>query len=60
VLQGFISAGKGFRYSLDLVEVLIDPKDVEDDATVIKDAIRRYATNVESYVRRTPTLMTGI
>lgn len=60
VLQAFVIPEKGFRYQLDIVEVLVDPEHVDDEAAAITQALRTYARNVEKHVRMSPNLLTRI
>ena len=60
VLQGFLLPEAGFRYRLQLIGTLIDPKDVEDQDAAVRKAVTRYAQAVEAHVARFPHLMSGV
>ncbi len=58
VLQAFVRPEEGFRYRLEIVEMLIDPNEATEEDTAVAEAMRTYATNVEKYVRAAPSLLT--
>ena len=61
VLQAFVIAEEAFHYRLEIVEMLIDPDRTDaDESTAVRQAMQTYAANVESYLRRLPSLMTRI
>ena len=60
VMQGFIHSEPDFRYRLEIVDTLLDPNVVTDEAEAVDRAIRRYAANVERCVRATPSWITRI
>lgn len=60
VLQGILHAEHGFRYRLELAEMLIDPETVTDEDAAVEQAMHRYAANVEHHIRSFPTLITRI
>lgn len=60
VLQAFILPEGDFRYRLEIVETLIDADKVEDEDAAVSRAMRRYAANVERYIRRYPSLVTRV
>jgi len=60
VLQAFVLPENGFRYRLEIVGTLIDPDVSTDEDTAVAEAMRTYATNVERYVRASPSLLTRI
>ena len=60
VLQAFVLPGNGFRYRLEIVGVLIDPDLSTNEDLAVAEAMRMYATNVESYVRASPSLLTRV
>lgn len=60
VLQGVLHADSGFRYQLEIVEMLIDPETVTNEDAAVEQAMHRYARNVERHIRKFPTLITRI
>ncbi len=60
VLQAFVLPENGFRYRLEIVGILIDPEVSADEDSAVVEAMRTYATNVESYVRASPSLLTRV
>lgn len=60
VLQAFVLPGNGFRYRLEIVEMLIDPELSTNEDLAVAEAMRTYATNVERYVRASPSLLTRV
>jgi len=60
VLQAFIVARDHFRYEVDVVDTLIDPKLEVDEDTAVRRALETYAGNVERYVRATPSQMSRL
>jgi lauroyl/myristoyl acyltransferase len=60
VLQAFIIPEPKFRFRFEIVETLIAPEAVEDENTVIRRAIERYAANVERYTRARPSLISRV
>ncbi len=60
VLQGILHAESGFRYQLELAEMLIDPETVTDEDAAVEQAMHRYAANVERHIRQSPCLITRI
>lgn len=58
VIQGFLVSDPGFRYRLILTGMLADPDAVVEEDTAVASAMQTYAATVESYVRRTPALIT--
>ena len=61
VFQAFILPEPGFRYSLQ-IEELLDPSKLDESEleTALEAAVRRYAANVEEYIRKAPHLLTRI
>ncbi len=57
-LQAFVIPEPGFRYRLELVELLADPRGVTDEDRAVETAMRAYAANVEKFVRAWPSLLT--
>ena len=60
VLQGFIVPQKGFRYRFDIVGELVPRGEGADEEAVVKEAMRKYAANVERYLRENPSLSARI
>ncbi len=60
VLQTFIISEEGFRYRLKITGTLIDVDNVNDEAAVVTDAIRTYASNLERSFRERPSLLTRL
>lgn len=60
VLQAFIMPDTNFRYRLEIVETLVDPDKVSDEEAAVGQAMRRYAANVEKYVRASPSLLSRL
>ena len=60
VLQAFIVPEPDFRYRLDIVGTLIDPREVEDEEAAVVEAMQTYTTNVAEYLRATPTLLSRV
>lgn len=60
VLQAFVIPERNFRYRMEIVEVLIDAETAGDEGEAISRAITTYATNVETYVRRFPSLISRV
>lgn len=58
VLQAFILPEPGFRYRFEIVDQLVDPDSAVDEEATIRDAMARYAANVERYIREHPELLT--
>ena len=58
VLQAFVLPENGFRYRLEIVEMLMDPDLSRDEDEAVVAAMRTYATNVERYVGDSPSLLT--
>jgi KDO2-lipid IV(A) lauroyltransferase len=58
VLQVFHIPEPGFRHRLEIVERLVDPDSANDEDATVKEAMRRYAANVERYLREYPSLLT--
>jgi len=54
VLQGFVISRAGFRYALELCGPLVDPAAGEQAESTVADAVRKYAANVEQFVRQRP------
>jgi lauroyl/myristoyl acyltransferase len=57
-LQAFVIPQPGFRYRLELVELLADPSKVADEDAAVEHAMKLYAANVETFVRSWPSLLT--
>lgn len=60
VLQVFIVPGKDFRYSLRVLDGLVDPDATDDQDAAVARAIRIYAANVETHLRALPHLLTRV
>jgi len=60
VLQAFIVHEVDFRYRLEIVGMLVDPKEVLDEDSAVAQAMRTYAANVEKYVRASPILLSRV
>lgn len=60
VLQAFVLPENGFRYRLEIVGMLIDPDVSTHEDLAVAEAMRTYATNVERYVRASPSLLTRV
>ncbi len=60
VLQAFIIPERNFRYRLEIVDVLVDVEKVEDEREAISRAMVTYAANVETHVRRFPSLISRV
>lgn len=60
VVQAFVLPDSGFRYRLEIVGTILDPKTVADETEAVSQAVRTYAANVETYVRRYPSLISRI
>lgn len=60
VLQAFVLPENGFRYRLEIVEMLIDPDVSTEEDAAVAEAMRAYASNVERYVRASPSLLTRV
>ncbi len=61
VLQAFIKAESHFRYTLSIVEQLIQPAAIKgDEDAIIRNAMQTYATNVEKQLQATPSLLARI
>ncbi len=60
VLQAFLISEPNFRYRFKIVDTLIDPDEVDDEAAAVARAIRTYAANVERYLRADPSQMSRI
>lgn len=60
VLQAFIVPEGGFRYRLEIVEMLVDPEKVRDEAAAVARAMHTYAANVERYLRAFPSLISRV
>lgn len=60
VLQAFVLPENGFRYRLEIVGMLIDPDLSTNEDLAVAEAMRTYATNVERYVRASPSLLTRV
>lgn len=67
VLQGFIIPGSGFRYHLELINLVSDPGgagsdpgDVDDEEAVVATTLATYAATVERQVRARPSLISRI
>jgi len=60
VLQAFVLPENGFRYRAEIVGMLLDPDDSTDEDSAVARAMQTYATNVEKYVRASPSLLTRV
>jgi len=60
VLQAFVMPENGFRYRAEIAGMLIDPDVSTDEDSAVAEAMKSYATNVESYVRAAPSLLTRV
>ena len=60
IIQAFPVPTEGFRYRLEIVDMLIDPEQVEDPEQAIAEAMQTYATTVEAHVRQSPHLITRV
>lgn len=60
VLQAFIVPEDGFRYRLEIVEILVDPEKVRDEAAAVARAMHTYADNVERHLRASPSLLSRV
>lgn len=60
VLQAFAVPERDFHYRLDVVEMLLDPETVSDPEAAVDAAMRRYAANIERYVRARPGLVSRV
>ncbi len=60
VLQVFVIPGEAFCYRLEVVEMLLDPVEVEDEAEAVSRAMRIYAANIEKYTRASPSLISRV
>ncbi len=60
VLQAFVLPENGFHYRLEIVGMLIDPDLSTNEELAVAEAMRTYATNVERYVRESPSLLTRV
>lgn len=58
VLQAFVLPEDGFRYRLEIVEMLMGPDLSGEEDEAVAAAMRTYATNVEKYVGDSPSLLT--
>ena len=58
VLQAFVLPEPGFRYRLEVVEMLIDPDTASDESVAVGEAMRKYARNVEAFIAASPSLLT--
>lgn len=59
-VQAFMVPHPGFRYELRLVEDLLEVAPGAAEAERIRAAVERYASNLESFVREHPHLMTRL
>jgi lauroyl/myristoyl acyltransferase len=57
-LQAFVVPEAGFRYRLELSELVPDPGAVADEEPIVAAAMETYARNVEKFIRASPALMT--
>lgn len=62
VLQAFVTPERNFRYRMDVAETLSESEPVSSASNkeLITKALRKYAKNVESTVRATPSLMSRV
>jgi lauroyl/myristoyl acyltransferase len=60
VLQAFIEEGPGYRYTLNVVELLMDPDEVTDVRAAVWSAVTRYAANLEAFMKDRPYLVSRI
>ncbi|UCG17185.1 MAG: lysophospholipid acyltransferase family protein [Phycisphaerales bacterium] len=54
ILQGFIISDANFRYRFELHGPLADPSNAEETPELLDQIMRRYATNIERYIRHYP------
>jgi len=54
VFQAFFIAEENFRYRFEIVDSLLDPDEVTDEETAVQQALTKYATNVENFLREHP------
>ncbi len=57
-LQAFVIPESGFRYRLELVNLLADPAGVTNEDQAVEAAMKVYAANVERFMRTWPSLLT--
>jgi len=60
VVQAFLLPEPAFRYRLEVVGVLADPEAVQDEDEAVQAAVEAYASNLETYLRRAPSLISRI
>lgn len=60
IVQAFLIPEKNFHYRMQVVEWLLDPEKVDDEDSQIAEAMRRYAANVEAFLRDNPSLVTRV
>ncbi len=60
VLQAFIIPEPDFHYRLEIVDLLIDADEAkaENEDAAVARAMQCYAANIETYIRRFPSLVT--
>jgi len=59
-LQAFIVPSRDFRYRLEIVETLFESDRPAGEDEMVGDAMRRYAANVERFLRTMPHLMSRL
>ncbi len=60
ILQAFIIPHQKLGYRVDFLELQSDPAKMMDEEATVAEAIRKYAANVEQYVRESPWLVSRI
>ncbi len=60
VLQAFLISEPNFHYRLEIVDTLIDPERDNTEEAAIAQVMQSYASNVEAFIRATPSLVTRI
>lgn len=60
VVQAFAGVDDRGHYHLDIVGVLLDPREVENEDQAVRDAMQTYVAAVEKRVRESPSLLSRI
>ena len=60
ILQGFIISDANFRYRFELHGPLADPANAEETPDSLEQIMRRYAANIERYIRRYPAQISKV
>jgi KDO2-lipid IV(A) lauroyltransferase len=60
ILQGFIISDTNFRYRFELHGPLADPSNAAETPEMLDQIMRRYAANIEQYIRRYPAQISKV